>query len=45
MNREPKIGGKYKKLKGKKTTDKSNVQSLVNKTTDGKVELLARKMN
>ena len=29
----------------KKTTDKSNVQSLANKTTDGNVELLASKMN
>ena len=28
-----------------KTTDKSNVQSLANKTTDGNVELLASKMN
>ena len=30
---------------GQKTTDKSNVQSLANKTTDGNVELLASKMN
>ena len=28
-----------KKLMGQKTTDKSNVQSLANKTTDGNVEL------
>ena len=34
-----------KKLMGKKTTDKLNVQSIVNKTTDGNVELLASKMN
>ena len=34
-----------KTLMGKKTTDKSNVQSLANKTTDGNVELLASKMN
>ena len=34
-----------KKLMGKKTTYKSNVQSLANKTTDGNVELLASKMN
>ena len=34
-----------KKLMGQKTTDKSNVQSLANKTTDGNVELLASKMN
>ena len=32
-------------LMGQKTTDKSNVQSLANKTTDGDVELLASKMN
>ena len=32
-------------LIGKKTTDKSNVQSLANITTDGNVELLASKMN
>ena len=30
---------------GKKTPEKSNVQSLANKTTDGNVELLASKMN
>ena len=30
---------------GQKTTDISHVQSLVNKTTDGNVELLASKMN
>ena len=30
---------------GQKTTDKSNVQSLANKTTDGNVEILASKMN
>ena len=30
---------------GKQTTDKSNVQSLANKTTDGNVELLASNMN
>ena len=34
-----------KSLMGKKTTDKSNVHSLANKTTDGNVELLASKMN
>ena len=34
-----------KLLMGKKTTDKSNVQSHANKTTDGNVELLASKMN
>ena len=34
-----------KKIMGQKTTDKSNVQSLANKTTDGNVELLASKMN
>ncbi len=34
-----------KKLMGQKTTDKSNVQSLADKTTDGNVELLASKMN
>ncbi len=34
-----------KKLMGQKTTDKSNVQSLANKTTGGNVELLASKMN
>ena len=34
-----------KKLMGQKTTDKSNVQGLPNKTTDGNVELLASKMN
>ena len=34
-----------KKLMVQKTTDKSNVQSLANKTTDGNVELLASKMN
>ena len=34
-----------KTLIGQKTTDKSNVQSLANKTTDGNVELLASKMN
>ena len=34
-----------KKLMGQKTTDKSNVQSLANKTTDGNVELLASKIN
>ena len=34
-----------KKLMGQKTTDKSNVQNLANKTTDGNVELLASKMN
>ena len=45
MNREQKIGGKYEKLMGQKTTDNSNVQSLANKTTDGNVELLASKMN
>ena len=33
------------KLMGQKTTDKSNVQSPANKTTDGNVELLASKMN
>ena len=33
------------KLMGQKTTDKSNVQSLANKTMDGNVELLASKMN
>ena len=33
------------KLMGHKTTDKSNVQSLANKTTDGNFELLASKMN
>ena len=32
-------------INGSKTTDKSNVQSLANKTTDGNVELLASKMN
>ena len=36
---------KYKKINGSKTTDKSNVQSLANKTTDGNVELLASKIN
>ena len=36
---------KYEKINGSKTTDKSNVQSLANKTTDGNVELLASKMN
>ena len=30
---------------GQKTTDKSNVQSLANKSTDGNVELLPTKMN
>ena len=30
---------------GQKTTDKSNVRSLANKTTDGNFELLASKMN
>ena len=30
---------------GKKNPDKSNVQSLANKTTDGNVALLASKMN
>ena len=30
---------------GKNKLDKSNVQSLANKTTDGNVELLASKMN
>ena len=30
---------------GQKTTDKSNVQSLAIKTTDGNVELLASKIN
>ena len=34
-----------KTLMGQKTTDKSNVQSLANKTTDGNVELLSSKMN
>ena len=34
-----------KKLMGQKTTDKSNVQSLASKTTDGNVKLLASKMN
>ena len=34
-----------KKLKGQKTTNKSNVQSLANKTTDGNFELLASNMN
>ena len=34
-----------KKLMCQKTTDKSNVQSLANKTTDGNVELLASKIN
>ena len=34
-----------KKLMGQKTTDKSNLQSLANNTTDGHVELLASKMN
>ena len=34
-----------KKLMGKKTTDKSNVQSLANKTTDGNVELQSSNMN
>ena len=34
-----------KKSMGQKTTDKSNVQSLANKTTDGNVELLVSKMN
>ena len=34
-----------KTLMGQKTTDKSNVQSLANKTTYGNVELLASKMN
>ena len=34
-----------KKLIGKKKTDKSNIHSLANKTTDGNVELLASKMN
>ena len=34
-----------KKLMSKKTTDKSNVQSLANKTTDGNVEILASKIN
>ena len=34
-----------KKIMGQKTTDKSNVQSLANKTTDGNIELLASKMN
>ena len=34
-----------KKLMGQKTTDKSNVQNLANRTTDGNVELLASKMN
>ena len=33
-----------KKLMGQKTTDKSNVQSLAYKTTDGNVELLASKI-
>ena len=37
--------GKYEKINGSKTTDKSHVQSLANKTTDGNVELLASKMN
>ena len=46
MNREPKHWWKnMKKLIGKKTTDKSNVQSLANKIADGNVELLASKMN
>ena len=35
---------KYEKINGKKT-DKSNVQSIANKRTDGNVELLARNMN
>ena len=34
-----------KTIMGQKPTDKSNVQSLANKTTDGNVELLASKMN
>ena len=34
-----------KKSMGQKTTDKSNVQSLANKTTDGNVEIIASKMN
>ena len=34
-----------KKLMGKKNPDKSNVQSLAIKTTDGNVELLTSKMN
>ena len=34
-----------KRLMGQKATDKSNVQSLANKTTNGNVELLASKMN
>ena len=34
-----------KKLLGQKTTEKSNEQSLANRTTDGNVELLASKMN
>ena len=36
--------GKYENINGSKTTDKSNVQSLANKTTNGNVELLASKM-
>ena len=36
---------KYEKINGSKTTYKSNVQSLANKTTYGNVELLASKMN
>ena len=40
-----KLWENMKKLMGQKTTDKSNVQSLANKTTDGNVELLASKMN
>ena len=34
-----------KKLMGQKSTDKANVQSIANKTSDGNVELLASKMN
>ena len=34
-----------KTIMGQKPTDKSNVQSLANKTTDGNVELLTSKMN
>ena len=36
---------KDEQINGSKTTDKSNGQSLANKTTDGNVELLASKMN
>ena len=34
-----------KKINGSNTTDKSNVHSLANKTTNVNVELLASKMN